>query len=218
MFLSTTFKERAVVGQSPESTRRPSLLQSPKKVFAVVLGVTAVFVVVFAVYLSTVVVKSQGTTSNLIASESGTTLTGPLQGKQLPNFSLPGLQGPATIGSSTVAGKPAVINFFASWCTSCQAEMSTLVGASKSHSSGVSFLGVDENDARSSATKFLSKYGVTYPVAFDPKVLLQGAFKLVGLPTTLFVEPNGKIYREILGTMSKSVLMQNLKALEEVSK
>ncbi len=203
--------------RGPEQTRT-FLPHSPKKVLAMVLLVTAIFVVVFAVYLSTVVVKAHGATNNLIASESGTTLTGPLQGKQLPNFSLAGLQGPAQIGSSFVAGKPAVINFFASWCTSCQAEMSTLATTSKEFSSRVTFLGVDENDVRSSATKFLSKYGVTYPVAFDPKVSLQGAFKLVGLPTTLFVEPSGKIYREILGTMSKSVLMQNLKALEKVSK
>ncbi len=216
--MSTTYEERTTVNPEPSILPTTALLNSPKKIIGMVLLVTAAFGVVFAVYLSTVVVKSKGATKNLIASASGTTLTGPLQGKQLPSFSLPGLQGPSSISSTLISGKPTVINFFASWCTSCQAEMATLASASRSFSHNVAFLGIDENDTASSATKFLSKYGVTYPVAFDPKVSLQGPFKLVGLPTTLFVEPNGKIYREILGTMSKGVLTQNLKALEKASK
>lgn len=217
--MSTTAKERRDTMNSSDPVFKGSLLSSKKRVVAVVLLVTALFVVIYAVYLSTVVVKSKGSTTNLIASASGTTLTGPLQGRMLPKFSLPSLGGGSTsLGSSYIAGRPAVVNFFASWCTSCQAEMSTLTQASKTYGQKVTFLGVDENDTAAAATKFLAKYGTRYPIAYDPKVSLAGPFQLVGLPTTLFVEPDGRIYREVLGTMSSSLLSKNLRALEEKAK
>lgn len=184
------------------------------------LVVTALFVVVFAVYLSTVVVKNGNgtTTSNLVSNGASSTTSGPLQGKPMPEFSLPGIQGASQVGSASFAGQPAVVNFFASWCTPCNQEAPILAAASKTLGSKVKFVGVDEEDKAVAVANFLKKYGIHYSIGSDPKASLAGSFKLVGLPTTFFVEPNGTIYREVMGPVSKSVLAKDVKGLLGASK
>ena len=111
-----------------------------------------------------------------------------------PSFQLADLRHPE--GSITLrqfAGRPLVVNFWASWCTPCRAEMPVLAAASRRARAEVAFLGIDVNDTRSDAAAFVAKVKVTYPVACDPSGSTTGPYGLFGLPTTVFVNRSGTI-------------------------
>lgn len=91
------------------------------------------------------------------------------------------------------AGRPVVVNFWASWCTPCRNEMPVLEAASRHARDEVAFLGIDVNDTRSDAAAFVARVKVTYPIAYDPSGATTGPYGLFGLPTTVFVNRSGTI-------------------------
>src|SRR5262249_2502818 len=97
----------------------------------------------------------------------------------VPRVTLPGLV-PGSPGRwpVTVEGRAVVLNFWASWCPPCQAEMPTFQAAHRALGNQVTFIGVDEQDTRSSAIAFLRHVGVTYGNGFDSNGAVSRAFSL----------------------------------------
>lgn len=77
--------------------------------------------------------------------------------------------------------------------------------------SRVAFLGVDTNDTRAAALSFLRQIGVTYPSAYDPHGTANGLF---GLPTTVFVSPEGRILERNVGALTSGSLAQGIALLQ----
>ena len=93
--------------------------------------------------------------------------TGQLQSAQ--PFSLGELGHPSTqISLSGYAGRPVIVNFFASWCGPCQQETPLLAEFYRSHHGQVAVVGIDDNDQASKAMAFLHEHGAGYPVGSDP--------------------------------------------------
>ena len=90
----------------------------------------------------------------------------PLVGKPAPEFAAPSLQTPgATVHLSDLDGQVAVVNVWASWCTTCREEHPYLMALSRQ---GVPIYGIDYKDERPKAIAWLEKYGNAYQaVAFD---------------------------------------------------
>lgn len=181
-----------------------------RKVLGLMLVGTAILVVVYAVYASILVTRSTNTLklSTLYAQSRG-----PLQGQHLPAFVLPELKTGASISSSSLTGKPLLINFFASWCTPCQQETPMLARAARSYGGKVRFVGIDEGTVRAAELAFVQHTGVSYRVLFDSNSAMKGPFDLLGLPTTLLVLPNGTIKSEIIGELSPASLHSSLRTL-----
>jgi cytochrome c biogenesis protein CcmG, thiol:disulfide interchange protein DsbE len=92
-------------------------------------------------------------------------------------------------------GRVVVVNFWASWCLPCRAEMPTLQQVSRAYAgTPVTFVGVDASDARADAARFLAKAGVTYPTVYD-RLGLQGGvashWSVTALPQTWLVARDG---------------------------
>lgn len=190
---------------------RPRTSGGGRRVAVLLLLTAAVVLIAYAVYASIGVTKaaSAGNLSTLYSTGSG-----PLVGKRLPNFSLGSVANSSvTVNSSALQGHPAIVNFFASWCIPCQKETPMLAKEAAAEGSKVKFVGVDEGSVRSSEIKFLQAKGVMYPVAFDSTQSLRSTFELVGLPTTVFVSPSGRVVSEVIGQLSQSSLRRNVSLL-----
>jgi cytochrome c biogenesis protein CcmG, thiol:disulfide interchange protein DsbE len=130
-----------------------------------------------------------------------------------PAFSLPELLRPErTMSLASFGGKPLVINFWASWCFPCQTEMPLLESAYRAEHGAVRFLGIDTDDKRGSAIRFLSRVHVTYPSLFMPeRGPVAISYDLIGLPITVFISANGTLVGRHIGPLNGPTLRAALK-------
>lgn len=114
-----------------------------------------------------------------------------------------------------LAGKPAVINFWASWCTFCIAEMPDLQKVYASLGGRVEFVGADmldvEGETQGAAEQFARSTGVKYPLIFDDGGLLYAHFsaRLV-MPVTVFVRSDGIVAHRLFGPLNEESLREIL--------
>lgn len=106
----------------------------------------------------------------------------------------------ARLALAALRGHPVVVNFWASWCAPCRAEMPMLVKTWHAYAPrGVVVLGLDVDDTPVEARRFLADYHVDYPIATVVDERLPRAYGVVGLPTTVFVDASGVIRARQLG-------------------
>jgi cytochrome c biogenesis protein CcmG/thiol:disulfide interchange protein DsbE len=117
---------------------------------------------------------------------------GPQVGDPAPNFTATTLDG-RTVSLSDYAGKPVVLNFWASWCNPCREEFPVFRTALKRHGDQYVMLGVDNRDIESDAKSFARKQGADWPIAFDASNAIYKAYGTAGLPQTLFIKPDGTV-------------------------
>lgn len=133
------------------------------------------------------------------------------------SFELTRLGGGSQVAlASLVKGRPAVLNFFASWCTACAAELDAFGQVSRQYGDSVRFVGIDTNDTdHGLALQLLKKGGIGYPVGIDTATSsVETAFGAVGLPSTFFLDRSGHVVAEVLGAESAAVLRGHIAALE----
>jgi cytochrome c biogenesis protein CcmG, thiol:disulfide interchange protein DsbE len=103
-------------------------------------------------------------------------------------------------------GSPVVVNFWASWCPSCIAEMPAFEKVHQDIGDEVAFLGIDQRDSRGPAEALAKETGVTYRLAEDPNGRLFDAFGGVGMPTTVFISAEGTVAEVVVGQLTESQL------------
>lgn len=130
----------------------------------------------------------------------------PGSGQQAPAFSLAAFGGGGTISNADFAGTPLVLNFWASWCPFCIAEMPGLESINKRFAGAVAFLGVDLQDDRGLAGDLIERTGVTYRIAEDPDGSLFREVRGLGMPTTLLITADGHIAKKITGPIEAAEL------------
>ncbi len=105
------------------------------------------------------------------------------------------------------AGKPLIINFFASWCEPCQKETPLLARFYRAAHGSVTLIGIDANDKASAALKFIHAAGVSYPVAFDPYPMHTTiSFGVDALPQTFFLDARHRIVKLVRGAVTEQEL------------
>lgn len=105
------------------------------------------------------------------------------------------------------AGQPLVVNFFASWCPPCEAEMRDALGPVHDHPGDrVAFLGIALQDRPQAALEVVEQTGVSYPVARDPDGELFAALGLGGMPATVYVDAQGRVVHRHVGSLTRSQL------------
>ena len=114
-------------------------------------------------------------------------------GPPAPDFVLETLDG-RELALSDLRGKPVVMNFWASWCVPCRVEMPILEDAAQRYRGRVHFLGVNALDRPALAREFARKLGVTFPSVVDEDGVVLAKYRVVGLPTTVFVTRSGRLF------------------------
>jgi thiol-disulfide isomerase/thioredoxin len=108
------------------------------------------------------------------------------------------------------AGKPLIVNFFASWCTGCQTETPLLARWYRAEHGKVALVGIDTNDPMVNALSFTEKQGVSYPVGFDPNVLAGSQYGVSVLPSTFFLNASHHIVHTVYGALTQATLDQGI--------
>jgi len=128
-----------------------------------------------------------------------------IAGASLPQASLLTLDN-KTIDSTTLIGKPLILNFWYSTCEPCRREMPVLAASAATHSSTVRFVGINMNDSIETAQNFAKKYNVLYDIMFDPSGSFIGTLGIGTAPMTLFVDAQGIIVDQVAGEISADKL------------
>ncbi|MGG2479974.1 TlpA family protein disulfide reductase [Brevibacillus borstelensis] len=101
-------------------------------------------------------------------------------------------------------GKPVFLNFWASWCPPCQAEMPDLNALHKTYGNQVSFIGINTtyNDSEEAARDFVKLYQVDYPIVTDPKGEISKEYQIIAMPTSFVIDGSGKIVYKKMGPVT----------------
>lgn len=130
---------------------------------------------------------------------------GPLP-EVLPDAPIPGFAGAAPVDLASYRGTPLVVNLWATWCAPCVEEMPHFQTVSQDLEGEVAFLGVDVQDGPARAEPFVEELGITYDLAADPRREFTEAIGAFGMPTTLFVDAEGRIVHRVTGPLSVTAL------------
>jgi thiol-disulfide isomerase/thioredoxin len=107
-------------------------------------------------------------------------------------------------------GKPVVLNFWASWCAPCRVEMPSLQKANLTYNGRVAFIGINQGEDIATITDFGNEYKVSYPLLVDPGDKVSKLYQITGLPTTIFIGPDGVVRQVVIGILSEAVLQSNV--------
>lgn len=132
-------------------------------------------------------------------------------GQRLPPLRLPCLVPGPAVDLSALAGRPVLVNLWATWCGPCRDEMPLLQAAHLRHGDQVQFLGVNTQDTTDAAAAFLPDVGVTYPQVVDPDGDLLDHLRIPGLPVTVLLDADGRITAQHIGELDPNTL-ENLLA------
>jgi cytochrome c biogenesis protein CcmG, thiol:disulfide interchange protein DsbE len=132
----------------------------------------------------------------------------PRPGDPAPDFRAPLLEGGGKLALSDLAGKPVVLNFWASWCEPCRDEAPMLKEAFERYGDRVAFVGVNIKDARTEALAFDEEFDLAYPDVRDEGGRIYSAYGLTGQPETFFIGADGKVFEHVNGPLFEDLLAQ----------
>ena len=139
-------------------------------------------------------------------------------GKAAPlQFTLKDMNG-VDVKLAAFKGKPIVLNFWATWCGPCRAEIPSLVELQTQYAadgSDVVILGVSVDDPVEKLKPYAAQMKMNYPVLVgNGREDVQDAFgPLWGIPVTVFIDRDGRIAKKHSGIASKEQFEQEIKAL-----
>ena len=119
---------------------------------------------------------------------------------------------PPAVHLSSLRGKPAAINFWASWCAPCRREAPDLELLNRSLHGSASIVGVDWSDGLDSARSFISEHYMTYPNLSDSDGTVGQKYGLVGLPMTFILDSKGIITDVLRGPQTAETVRRALDA------
>ncbi len=126
---------------------------------------------------------------------------------QAQPFSIQTIDG-KTLSLSDLKGKGVILNFWATWCPPCRAEIPAMIELQKEYEGKFTFIGIALNDQEEKVRAYISEKGMNYPVAMDNGVanlygtLIQGGLR--SIPTSFVIDKNGNIIDVIVGMADKA--------------
>ena len=126
------------------------------------------------------------------------------------------------VSLSDFRGKPVVLNFWATWCPPCKAEMPHFDEAYAEHGSDVEFMMVNltdgSRDTVDSVKAFIAENEYTFPVYFDTTYSASNAYSVTSIPATVFINADGTVFATASGSLSKEILDKYMDGLIENNK
>jgi peroxiredoxin len=135
------------------------------------------------------------------------------EGSQAPDFVLEALDG-EQVSLEEFSGQVVLMNFWATWCPPCKAEIPDIEAAYQLHQEdGLVVLGINVEESRETVEPFVEEFNITYPVLLDEARQVFKAYRVSGLPMSVIVDREGVIRVRHTGTMTAAQLERYLEQL-----
>lgn len=143
-------------------------------------------------------------------------------GSDLTEAPIPGYLAPQFILNSTVGeeiamqdylGRPVILNFWATWCPPCRAEVPHFQDASVKYKGRAIILGIDQGEPQSVVTDFANSFALSYPLLLDQDNSVNRQYGVSALPTTVFVDAQGIVREVFTGIINGAVLQDRIENL-----
>ena len=127
------------------------------------------------------------------------------EGSLAPDFLLKTLDG-GEIRLSDLRGKAVIVNLWATWCAPCRKEMPQFVAAyDRYRDEGLEIIALNLQESASIIQPFVDDFGMEFPVALDKRGAVSDEYRIIGLPTTYFIDREGVIRDVFLGPFQGQV-------------
>lgn len=148
-------------------------------------------------------------------SQVVTAKTAPVVGGIAPGFTLNDLNGKSVeLNQVLKSKKVTLINFWATWCPPCRAEIPEFVKFYRKYSAkGVEILAVNLQENTADVKNFVKNNGMNFPVLTDGNGRVGQMYQVMAIPTTFFVDSNGKIFYKIEGSTSMATLEAKVRSV-----
>ena len=135
------------------------------------------------------------------------------QRKAAPDFQLADLNG-KPLQLSALRGKVVLLDFWATWCPPCRAELphfKELYAAYRSK--GLEMIGLSVGESAEVVKPFVQSNGIPYPIAIATAEVEQAYGGIRGIPTTFLIDKQGRIAQRYVGYQDKPVFERQIQAL-----
>jgi peroxiredoxin len=136
----------------------------------------------------------------------------PAVGHPAPDFTLTTLTG-ETFALSDLRGKPVVLNFWATWCPPCRAELPELQAAAERYAGELVIAGVNQAETADSVARFADGLGLRFLVPLDTDAQVSRLYGARSLPTTFFIDRDGIVRQIQIGPVTEATLAQLLRSV-----
>lgn len=130
----------------------------------------------------------------------------PAAAEAAPDFSLATLDGGA-ITLAELRGRWVLVNFWATWCAPCRAEMPYLAELAETQGDTLTVLAVNMREQPAVVAAFVAELGIDLPILLNPDDATLLAYGVRGLPLSILITPNGTVARRILGPVQPGDLL-----------
>jgi cytochrome c biogenesis protein CcmG/thiol:disulfide interchange protein DsbE len=135
-----------------------------------------------------------------------------LIGKPAREFQLPLLK-EGSVSLADYKGRPLMLNFWASWCSSCRSEAREIEAFWQTHQDKIAVLGVAVQDTADAVREAVAAQGKTYPIALDEEGRVNIDYGVTGVPETFFVDAAGIVRHKVSGPMTAAEMAKILEIL-----
>jgi cytochrome c biogenesis protein CcmG/thiol:disulfide interchange protein DsbE len=164
-----------------------------------------------AIVALTVVVGGWAAWSQLSAPPSIVVTGSPLLDQPAPAFRLMTLDGSQVVSLADYAGRPLIVNFWASWCIPCRTEFPLFRSARAAHAAGgLEIVGIVHNDSAAAAEQFAAGQDAGWPLLLDPDNAAWQAYKGALVPTSFYIDRQGIIRAVSFGPPPSGTLEEQL--------
>jgi thiol-disulfide isomerase/thioredoxin len=136
----------------------------------------------------------------------------PSVGRLAPDFTLTTSSGDS-VQLSDYQGHPVVINFWATWCTPCRLEMPLLQDYHETYAPDLVILAVNLQEEDRAVNFFARELDLRFAILMDRDASVNQLYRVQGLPTTFFVDRDGRIRSMQIGSLSEKQLINHLQEI-----
>lgn len=134
-------------------------------------------------------------------------------GNIAPDFELTTLEG-ETARLSDYRGQRVFINFWATWCPPCRAEMPDMQKLYEQTDVDVEILAVNLQESEEVVSEFVNKFGLTFPILMDVNSDVATTYRVQAYPTSYMIDSTGRIQFIAIGAMNHDLMVQEIEKMK----